>query len=83
MDSNHIEQIDFLKMDCEGSEGSILQSVPKEYLKKVNKITMEFHDHLSRLDHNDLQKLLEEAGFNTKLKWDNKSSCGYLYGWRN
>lgn len=83
MDSNHIERIDFLKLDCEGAEGPILHSTPKDYLQRIGKIAMEFHDHLSHFDHNDLQKMLEEAGFTTKLHWDNKSPLGYLYAWRN
>lgn len=86
MDSNHIEQLDFLKLDCEGAEGSILHSTPKEYLKRIGKISMEFHDHLSHFDHNNLQKLLGEAGFSTRLEWENgneKSPLGYIYAWRD
>lgn len=82
MDSNHIEQVDFLKMDCEGSEGLILESTPKNYLKRIRKIAFEFHDHLSNINHDNMRKLLEELGFTTDLKWDDKSPVGFLYGWR-
>ncbi len=82
MDSNHIQKIDFLKLDCEGAEGAILFSTPDEYLRRIRKITMEFHDHLSQFIHDDIQKRLEEVGFTTKLKWDGTSALGYLYGWR-
>ncbi|OLD84039.1 MAG: hypothetical protein AUF64_03045 [Chloroflexi bacterium 13_1_20CM_54_36] len=83
MDSNNIEQIGFLKIDCEGSEGLILDSIPKSYLKRVRKIAFEFHDHLSIINHDDMRKLLEEAGFTTELKWDDKSPVGFLDGWRD
>ncbi|GAC1346442.1 MAG: FkbM family methyltransferase [Ktedonobacteraceae bacterium] len=83
MDRNNIQQLDFLKMDCEGSEGSILHSLPQEYLKRVKKIAMEFHDHLSVFSHDEIQKLLGEAGFITILQWDNQSAFGYLYAWRH
>lgn len=83
MDINGIEHIDFVKMDCEGSEGLILASTPKNYLKRVRKIAIEFHDHLSKVSHGDLQKLFEETGFVTYLKWDGKSPLGFLYGWRD
>lgn len=83
MDSNHIEQIGFLKMDCEGSEGLILDSTPKSYLERVRQIAFEFHDHLSYLSHEDMQKFLEELGFTTRLKWNGKSPVGFLYGWRD
>lgn len=83
MDSNNIEEIGFLKMDCEGSEGLILDATPRTYLKRIRKIAIEFHDHLSKIDHVGMQKLLEEVGFITSLKWDGKSPLGYLYGWRD
>ncbi len=83
MDSNKLERIDFLKLDCEGSEGPILFSTPGEHLKRVKKIAMEFHDQLSQFDHNQIQKHLAEAGFNTQLRWNNKSPVGYLYAWHD
>jgi FkbM family methyltransferase len=84
MDSSQLEQIDFLKMDCQGSEGPILQSTPRQYLKRVRKIAMEFHNQLSNFDNIDIQKMLEEADFTTALKWDSQSSSeGFLYAWRS
>jgi len=83
IDSNHIDQIGFLKMDCEGSEGLILDSTPKNYLKRIRKIAIEFHDHLSKINHEGMQKLLEEADFITCLRWDGKSPVGCLYGWQD
>jgi FkbM family methyltransferase len=83
MDCNNIEQIGFLKMNCEGSEGLILTSTPKSYLKRIRKIIVEFHDHLSKINHDDIRKLLEETGFITYLKWDGKSPLGSLYAWRD
>lgn len=83
MDSNHLERIDFLKLDCEGAEGPILSTTPGNYLKRIRKIAMEFHDHLSQFHHNDIQKLLKEGGFATRLQWDRKSPLGYIYAWRD
>lgn len=82
MDDNHIAQIDFLKMDCEGSEGIILRSTPEDYLHRIKKIAMEFHDHLSEFKHDQIRDLLEKADFMTGLFWDGKSKLGYLYAWR-
>jgi hypothetical protein len=64
-------------------KGVILHSTPKAYLKRIRKIAMEFHDHLSQWHHSDVQALLEEAGFTIRLKWDKKSPLGYIYGWRD
>lgn len=39
-----IEQVDFLKIDCEGAEYPILLHSTKETLSKIKVISMEFHD---------------------------------------
>jgi len=66
---NNIERIDFLKMDCEGSEYDILFNTPKKYIKKVKKISLEFH-HSKSITYNclDLKKFLEKNGFNVTIK---------------
>ena len=40
---------------------------------------MEFHDNVSPLNHNQIQKILNDAGFNTIIAWDKNSPFGYLY----
>jgi len=82
IDSNNLERIDFLKMDCEGSEGLILESTSKDCLHRIRKIAMEFHDHISKLKHDDIRQLLQRAGFITSIDHDGKSMLGYLYAWR-
>jgi FkbM family methyltransferase len=82
MDNHALRHIDFLKLDCEGAESSILRSTPEAYLKRVRKIAMEFHDYLSDTSHAELQAILQRAGFRTRLKWDNRSPVGYLYAWQ-
>lgn len=44
MSENGIENIDFLKIDCEGAEYSIIESAPKHVFEKIKTISMEFHD---------------------------------------
>lgn len=41
---NKIDQIDFLKIDCEGAEYEILMNCSKSVLSKIKKISMEFHN---------------------------------------
>lgn len=79
MVENRIDRIDFLKLDCEGAEGAILQATPREQLRRIKKIAMEFHNGYSSLDHRAMQKLLNEAGFKTEVRWDGRSVTGYLY----
>ena len=83
MDSNNLEQIDFLKLDCEGAEGLILESTSIDYLKRVRKIAMEFHAILLKISPQDMRKLLEEGGFTTSIIWHPESQLGSLYGWRD
>lgn len=74
-----LKQIGFLKIDCEGAEGEIFKSTPISYLKRINKISLEFHDAVSILNHRQIMKLLENAGFKVWLKGNDKAVYGYIY----
>jgi FkbM family methyltransferase len=82
MDNHQIQQIDFLKLDCEGAEGLILTSTSGRYLRNIRKIAMEFHDELSLLTHKQIQNLLEKEGFATRIAWNGKPQLGLLHAWR-
>ncbi len=82
VDKLGLDRIDFMKMDCEGAEGTILPAVPPELWRRFRRISMEFHDGASALRHQEIQKLLEEAGFPTRLRWDGRSGVGILYAAR-
>ncbi len=45
---NGIEKIDFLKVDCEGSEYDIFESIPDLLISKIKKIHVEFHYNTDR-----------------------------------
>lgn len=76
-----IKKINYLKIDCEGSEGLIIQSTSKKVFKKIHKIAMEYHNNVSPIDHITIQKKLEESGFTVRLTELNKN-FGYIYAWR-
>lgn len=82
MDRNNIEQIDFLKIDCEGAEGIIMSSLPKDYLQRIRKIVLEVHDEMSKLKHGQIQKMLEDVGFTTHMKWALESKLAFVYAWQ-
>jgi FkbM family methyltransferase len=44
LEENRLEQIDFLKLDCEGSEYPIIYDSPRSLWDKVNTIFMEAHN---------------------------------------
>lgn len=55
-------------MDCEGAEFEILYNLPDEYFKKIKKIRLEYHNHLSNEKNNIeyLMKFLEQKGYRVK-----------------
>ena len=44
LDREQIPRVDFLKMDCEGSEYAILDATPSEVLDRIGVLSLEFHD---------------------------------------
>jgi FkbM family methyltransferase len=70
---NKIRKIDFMKIDCEGSEYEILFKLPKTILKDTEKMVIEYHDNVTKYNHKDLIKFLERNGF------DVRKSGTYLY----
>ena len=54
-----IEKCDFLKMDCEGAEYEILRNTSPSAFDRIDRVSMEAHDH--RLE--EAASLLRQAGF--------------------
>ena len=42
-DDNNIEECNFLKLDCEGAEYNIIDSLPNDYFTKIKKMIIEYH----------------------------------------
>jgi FkbM family methyltransferase len=82
LSSHGLERVDYLKMDCEGAEGLILPSTPPAVLNGVRRMVFEFHDHLSPVNHEELQRLMEAAGFETHLEWKVGDRDGLIYARR-
>jgi len=59
-------------------------ATPGDYLRRIRKLAIEFHDNaLPQFKHDDIQRLLEEVGFVTRLNWNGKSRFGYIYARRD
>jgi len=74
-----VDKIDFLKIDCEGSEGAIVMALEASQIKRIRKIAMEYHDNASILSHNDIQKKLESLGCAVTLVSRHNSPYGFIY----
>ena len=74
---------DLLKLDCEGAEYAILFNAPDETLACIDRIVMEYHDHVTRNTHKDMERFLSSKGFSV-LTHPNAvhGYLGYLYAYR-
>lgn len=70
---NGIKRINFLKLDCEGSEFGILLNMGKQMLKSIDKIAMEYHESLSKHSHLELIDCLKAENFMVTVR------DGYIY----
>lgn len=65
---NNLSKVNFLKIDTEGSEFNILLSTPIECLKKVDQISLEYHDYLSPIvKHTEIARFLTACDFDVKI----------------
>ncbi len=72
---NKLERIDFLKVDCEGSEYEILLNLPPEVFRKIRSICLEYHA-VEGYTGKDLADRLESLGYAIEM-WGN-DVIGYM-----
>ena len=75
--------IDYLKVDCEGAEYEIFESIPNEFLtNRIRKIALEFHHNINDIKVVNLISKIKECGFETKIDYKDGDSTGMLYARR-
>lgn len=80
LQENNINQIDYLKVDCEGAEYDIFDSIPNEYLtNQVKKIALEFHHKFEDKKVQKLYNKIVSCGFKTKVSYETNNTIGMLY----
>jgi FkbM family methyltransferase len=75
--SNNLPRIDFLKIDCEGSEFEILEASP-QILNSVKKLVMECHPYKDK-SVEDMIELLEKHHFKVIVEDCNHENIKMLY----
>lgn len=67
LEMNSIKKIDLLKIDIEGAEVNLFDSMSDDFLATIPQITVEFHDFISELDIqvkvNQIKDRLSKLGF--------------------
>jgi len=63
MDEHAIAKINFLKVDCEGSEYEILRSLDAAHWARIERVVIEYHEFGRDRSHRELVKLLADNGF--------------------
>jgi len=63
-----IDQVDFLKVDCEGGEYALFDTVNDATLAKISRIALEFHEIHPSHDHRRIVRRLESAGFEVMVR---------------
>lgn len=82
LSKEQIPQINFMKIDCEGSEYNILYSMEKRYLHKIRNVVIEYHNIMgnNKFTAQALMNYLRKEGFSITHKPDYKNIMyGYLY----
>lgn len=79
IDENSVNQCNLIKIDCEGAEYEIIESLPLEYFKKISKLIIEYHfaDSKPKLV-NDLKTKLMTASFKISTV-SHSSDIGLIY----
>ena len=77
--TNDINKVNLLKLDCEGAEGEIIKSLSKSDMDIIENGVIEFHDNVSILDHDEIIKILKHNNFEYELEWDGQSNFGYIF----
>jgi FkbM family methyltransferase len=76
-----LEEIDLLKLDCEGSEYAILYNLPKEFFSKITAFSIETHSgNAANENLNSLRKFIGDQGY--KVEYLDEGYTGYIWAWR-
>lgn len=86
MDRHQVERCHFLKMNCEGAEYSILYKTSAEYLRRIDRIALEYHaspgQNKAQISR-ELAGYLRDHGFDIFEFTDFVGyDCGYIRGTR-
>lgn len=84
VESNRIEAVDLLKMDCEGAEYEILYNAPPALFPRIKEIRMEYHNlDADGQNVEALREFLQSNGYAISLLKANTPTNGSLWAERS
>lgn len=74
LQKQNVTQVDLLKIDCEGGEYAIIDSLSDTSLQGISKIVLEFHEFHPSHNHKTIVRRLSHAGFkvSTTRSWKDR-----------
>jgi FkbM family methyltransferase len=78
------EKIDFLKIDCEGGEKEILESMTDEHILRIKKISLEYHEGiLGPETRESFIQRIQNLGYSHFTLFHGDGSLAQLHIWQN
>ena len=71
-----VDSVDLLKMDCEGAEFSIIESLPATVLSRIDSLVMEYHSSPHSAELLKLLATLEKSGFSLHIEHQEGTELG-------
>lgn len=80
-DEQQLSTIDFIKLDCEGAEYTILYNTPPALFRQIKALGIETHPGKGKGENAEsLADFLQEQGYRIKIK--RGKGTGYIWAWR-
>jgi FkbM family methyltransferase len=67
MDEQGVAAVNFMKVDCEGSEYEILRSLGSAHWARIERVVIEYHDSGPDRNHQELMEILRNNGFEAEV----------------
>jgi FkbM family methyltransferase len=68
LQSENVDRVDLLKVDCEGGEYALFDSIREDTLARISRIALEFHELHPSHDHRRIVNRLKSAGFGVTVE---------------
>jgi len=81
LETYRLDNIDLLKLDCEGAEHEVLETLPSTVFNSISRIAMEYHILMPEKDESSLSYLLRSREFAVRTVPDG-TEMGMIYAIR-